>query len=139
MAGLHKGQGGMERRNAKALPRGLRRQRGDDREDMQFEADGDRHFMGGGRNAEFTDELVLRARARMAGEQVNGPEESTVTETIKELLQEKTYEITKCFQALFTGREEAPSCWKIVNLVFSTEPGAEPKTEIRSHTTIVLA
>ena len=39
---------------------------------------------------------------------------------------ETVYEVARCFQALFMGLEEAPSCWKIVKLVFLRKPDAEP-------------
>ena len=41
-------------------------------------------------------DFVLQARDRMAEEKVSGPEDSVVAEMIKELLQEKVYEITRC-------------------------------------------
>ena len=50
---------------------------------------------------ELQVDLVVTARAKMAEEKVNGPEDSFVTETIKQLPQEKMYEITNCFQTLF--------------------------------------
>ena len=41
---------------------------------------------------------------------------------------ETVYEVARCFQALFMGLEEAPSCWKIVKLVFLRKPDAELPT-----------
>ena len=69
---------------------------------MQFRADGDRHFTKEKRIAEMTIDFVLRAKARVSEEKVNGPEDSDVTEMIKELSQEKIYQITRCFQAHFS-------------------------------------
>ena len=46
-------------------------------------------------------DLVVTARAKIAEEKVNGPDDSVVPETMKQLLQEKIYDITKCFQTLF--------------------------------------
>ena len=65
----------------------------------QFNTEGDRQFTQEERTAEKTIDSVLRARARLAEETINGPEDSVVAEMIKELTQEKTFEFTKCFQA----------------------------------------
>ena len=71
----------------------------------QFKTQGDRQFAEEGRIEEITIDMVLRARARMAEEQVNGPEDSVVTEIVKEFPQEKILEITKSCQKRFTGWE----------------------------------
>ena len=54
-----------------------------------------------------------------------------VTEMGKQLPQEKIYKITRCFQDLCTGLEEAPSSWKIVKSVLLRQPDAEPQSGIR--------
>ena len=70
---------------------------------------GDRHFTEEGRDDAITIDLVLQARAKMAEERVNGPEDSIVSEMVKQVPQENMYEITRCFQVRFLGLEEAPS------------------------------
>ena len=70
---------------------------------------------------------------------VNGPEDSTVSEMIKQLPQKKVYEITRCFQDRFVGLDDAPSAWRIVKLIFLQEQDAAPKKEIRSYKAIALA
>ena len=76
----------------KTLQRSIRRQGADDRDAawriMEFKT-GDIHFTEDESNAEIAVHLVLRARARMAEETVNGPEDSVATEMIKELPQRK--------------------------------------------------
>ena len=57
--------------------------------------EGHRQFTEEGTIAEITVDLFLRARARMAEERVNGPEDSVVTEMTKQHPQEKMFEITK--------------------------------------------
>ena len=74
----------------------------------------------------------------MSENKVNGPEDAVVSEIIEQLLSEKIYTITRCFQERFTGQMEAPSSWKIVKLVFSRKPDAESKKEIRSCRAIAL-
>ena len=64
-----------------------------------------------GRKAEITVDLVLQARAKMSDNKVNGPaEDAVVSEMIKQLLLEKIYTITKCFQERFMGQMELCSC-----------------------------
>ena len=46
----------------------------------KYKTDGDRHFTEEGRNGESTFDLVLKARATMAEEVINGPEDSIVAE-----------------------------------------------------------
>ena len=72
----------------------------------QFKTQGDRQLAEEGRIEEITIDMVLRAQARMAEEQVSGPEDSVVTAIVKEFPQEKILEITKknC-QKRFKGRE----------------------------------
>ena len=68
-----------------------------------------KHFTEVGRIAEITSDFVLRARARMKEqEKVIGAEDSVVAELIKEVPQEKLFEITGCFQGRFMGQEGAP-------------------------------
>ena len=55
----------------------------------EYKKDEDRHFTEAGRVAEMTIDLVFQARAKMAEERVNGPEDSIATEMIKQLAQEK--------------------------------------------------
>ena len=43
----------------------------------------------------------------MSENEVNGPEDAVVSEMIKQLLQEKIYIITKCFQEQFMDQMEA--------------------------------
>ena len=64
---------------------------------------------------EITIDLVLRARAKMAEERVNGPGDSVVTEMI------------------FMGQVDAPSSWGIVKRVFQRKPDAEPKRGTKSY------
>ena len=61
-----------------------------------------------------------------------------VTEMFKQVPQEKIYEIARCVQARCMGQEEAPSSWKIVNLVVLQKADAEPKKGIRSYRAIAL-
>ena len=63
----------------------------------------DRHFTEEGRVAEITIDMVLLAGAKVSQNKVNGPEDAMVSETIKQFLQEKMYEITRCFQDRFVG------------------------------------
>ena len=98
-----------------------------------FKKKGDWHFTDNGRGAEITVDLVLQARAKMSENKVNGPEDAVVNEMIKQLPMEKIYIIKRCFQERLMGQMEAPSSWKIVKLVFSRKPDAEPKKGIRSH------
>ena len=75
---------------------------------------------------------MVRARARKAEETVNGPEDSVVADMIKQLTpQEKTFEITKCFQAQahFMCQEDGPGSWRIVKFVYLGKPNAEPETK----------
>ena len=74
----------------------------------------------------------------MSENKVNGPEDAVVSEMIKQLPLEKIYIIKRCFQERLMGKMEAPSSWKIVKLVFSRKPDAEPKKGIRSYRAIVL-
>ena len=52
---------------------------------MKCKEDGDRHFLEEGRVAEITMDLVSQARAKMAENKVNGPEDSVVSGMIKHL------------------------------------------------------
>ena len=54
----------------------------------KYKKDGDGHFTEEERVAEITVHLVLQAKAKMAEERVHGPEDSIVTEMIKQLPQE---------------------------------------------------
>ena len=77
--------------------------------------------------APSTVDLVLdtHTRAKMAEERVNDPEDSIVSEMIKQLPQDKLYEMTKCFQDSFMGLEDAPSSWVIAKMVFPRKVDAE--------------
>ena len=83
-------------------------------------------------------DVVLQARAKMSENKVNGPDDVIVSEMIKQLPQEKIYEVTMCFQQRFMGKMEAPNSWKIVKLVFLRKPDAAPKKGIRSYRAIAL-
>ena len=61
--------------------------------------------------------MVLQARAEMSENNVNGLEDAVVSEMVKQLLQEKIYIVTTCFQERFMGQRETRSR-KIVKLVF---------------------
>ena len=74
----------------------------------------------------------------MSQNKVNGPADAVVSEMIKQLLQEKIYTLTRCFQERFMGQMEAPGSWKIVKLVFLRKPDAKPKKGIRSFRAVVL-
>ena len=91
--------------------------------DCQFPQDGE---------AEITVDLVLQVRSKMSENKVNGLGDAVVSEMIKQLPLDKIYTITRCFQERFMGQLEAPSSWKIMKLVFSRKPNAEPKKGIRS-------
>ena len=54
-----------------------------------FKRKEDLQFTKNGRGAEITIDLVLQARATMSENRVNGPEDAVVSETIKQLFQEK--------------------------------------------------
>ena len=103
-----------------------------------FKKMGDQQFTVNGRRAEITVDLVLQTRAKMSDNKVKGPEDTVVSEMIKQLLYEEIYIITKCFQESFMVQMEAPSSWKIVRLVFLREPDAEPKKGIASYGAIAL-
>ena len=47
---------------------------------------------------------------------------------MKQLPQEKIYEVARCFQPRFMALEDAPSSWRIVKLVLR-KPDAAPKKE----------
>ena len=85
-------------------------------------------------DAEITVDLVLQARAKMADNKVNGPDDAVVSEMIKQLPWEKIYTITRWFQERFMGQMEAPSSWNIVRLVFLREP----RKGIRTYSAIAL-
>ena len=68
---------------------------------LRDKEEGDRHFTEAGMVAENTIDLVRQARAKMAENKVDGTEDSCVSEMIKQLSQEKIYEITRCFQKRF--------------------------------------
>ena len=74
----------LEIRTAKAVRRDMRRHGADGRHTED------------GRIAEITFDLILRARAKMVEETVNGAEDSTVSEVFKDLAQENVYEIMRC-------------------------------------------
>ena len=77
--------------------------------DHEVQKSGEKHFTEEKSVPEITIELVLQARAKMADNKVNGPEDSTVSEMIKQPPQEKKYEITRCFQDRSVELEEAQS------------------------------
>ena len=85
---------------------------------VQYCMEGNKHFSEDGRIVEITVDVVLQARAKMSENKVNGPDDVIVSEMIKQLPQEKIYEVTRCFQQRFMGKMEAPNSWKIVKLVF---------------------
>ena len=103
-----------------------------------FKKEGDWHFTEDGRGAEITIDLVLQARAKMSENKVNGPEDATVSEMIKQLPLENVYTVTRCFQQRFMGQMESPSSWKIVKLVFLRKPDAAPKKGIGSCRAIAM-
>ena len=74
----------------------------------------------------------------MSENKVNGPEDVVVSEMIKQLPQEKIYEVTRCFQQRCMGQMDAPNSWKIVKLVFLRKPDAAPKKGIKSYRAIAL-
>ena len=93
-----------------------------------FKRERDQQFTKNRPFSEITSDLVLQVRATRSENGVNGPEDAVVSEMIKQLLQEKTYIITKCFQERFMGHMEAPCSWRIVKLVcFYENPDAEPQ------------
>ena len=80
-------------------------------------------------------QLTWCCRAKMSENKVNGPED----EMIKQLLLEKIYSFTMCFQERFFVQMDAPSSWKIVKLVFpAKKTDAKPKQGIRSYRAIAL-
>ena len=62
----------------------------------------------------------------MSENKVNRPEDTVVSEMIKQLLQEKLY-VKKYFQESFMEKVEAPSSWKIVKPMSSRKPRRETK------------
>ena len=56
-----------------------------------------------GRAAEISVDLVLQARAHMADNKVNGPEDSVVSEMIKQLPSEKIFRGSEAPQGMFYG------------------------------------
>ena len=69
-----------------------------------FKKKGDQQFTMEGRNAEITVDPVLQARAKMSDNKVHGPEDTVVSEMIKQLPMEKIYTMTRCFQERFMAR-----------------------------------
>ena len=114
----------------------IRRGRKKTRKNEHFKKKGDQQFKDDGRKAEITVDLILQARAHMSDNKVNGPEDTVVSEIIKQLPLEKIYIITRCFQERFMGQMEVPSSCKIARLVFLRQPDAEPKKGIRSYRAI---
>ena len=74
-----------------------------------FKKKGNQQFIVDGRKAEITVDFVLQARAKMSDNKVNGPEDTAVSEMIKQLPLERVYINKKCFQERFMGQMEAPS------------------------------
>ena len=66
----------------------------------KYKGDEDRHFTEGGRVAEIAIDLILQAGVKMAAGRVNRPEDSIVTEMIKQLPKENIYEFTRCVRAV---------------------------------------
>ena len=85
---------------------------------VKYSQDGNMHFSVEGRVVEITVDVVLQAKAKMSENKVNGPDDVIVSEMIKQLPQEKVYEVTRCFQQRFMGKMDATNSWKIVKLVF---------------------
>ena len=76
---------------------------------MKDKNDGDRHFTEDVIVAEiFKLILVLQARAKMAEDESQRAEDSIVSVMIKQLPQEKTEEIRRCFQDRFMVLKDAP-------------------------------
>ena len=100
-----------ESQSCQGIARRCLQRQEDDREAEGKVPDRGRQASRGRRGAEITLDLVLRARARMVEEEVHGPEDPVVTEMIRELPQEKIFDITKRFQKRLMGEEEAPSSW----------------------------
>ena len=90
-----------------------------------FKKKGDQQFTVERRNAEITVGLVLQARANMS-DKVNGPKDAVVSEMIKQLPKRRSLQL----QGVSKNASWAPSSWKIVKLVFSRKPDAEPKKGI---------
>ena len=86
-------------RTAETLCGGLRRSRGDDggtgKRITKYKQDGSRRITGRRRVAELG--FVSLARAKMSENKGNGPEDSIVSEMIKQLSQEHIYEMTRLF------------------------------------------
>ena len=92
-----------------------------------FTKKGDRHLTDEGRGAEITVDSVLQARAQLSENNVNGPEDASVSEMIERLPLEKVCTITRWFQERFMGQMDAPNSWKIVQLVFLRKLDAAPE------------
>ena len=88
---FHGRQRCLGQRTTETLCGGLCRSRGDyqkqkkKNQSRSTKNDGDRHSTEEGRVAEITIDLVLQARAKMAESKVNVPEDSIVSEMIKQL------------------------------------------------------
>ena len=54
----------------------------------KYKREGDKDFTEHGRTAEITIDFVLQARAKMSEDKVNGPEDATVSEMLKQSPQE---------------------------------------------------
>ena len=107
---------------------------------LKYKEDGDRHCRAveqDGRVAEITIDLVLQARAKMAENKVNGPEDSIVSEMIKQV-PPKILSDRKMLPRPICGVGGSPSSWKNVRLVFLRKPGADPRKGIRRCRDIVL-
>ena len=74
----------------------------------------------------------------MAEDRVNGPEDSIVTEMIKQLPQEKLYDIARCCQDRFMGLEAAHQLLQDRHIGVPRKPDDEPEKWIRNHRAIAF-
>ena len=95
--------------------------------------DGDNLFTEKGIGAEITLDLVLQSSAETSENKVNGPEDSIVSEIIKQFPQKKICETVTCFRDRFVELDDAPCSWRIVKLAFLGKPDAAPKKGILSY------
>ena len=92
-----------------------------------FRKAGDQHFTDDGRGAEITVDLVLQARAKMADNKVNGPEDTVVSEMIKQLLLGEDLQCYKVFSTTLHGPDGG-----------SRKPDADPMKGMRSYRAMAL-
>ena len=77
-------------------------------QDQEYKTDGDRHFTEEGRIAEITIDFIFQARVKMTEVRVNEPEDSIVTEMIKQLPPENSTRLQEVFRIALWDWKKLP-------------------------------